>query len=456
MKALFICDDKEEWNYLRNIFRAHFSKVELICAIKGSDAMEAINFQGPISLVLIECSIKNENPSEIAREIYESVGERPIIFIGTEVMLKDRVEPDLVESSDSASLYKKPYEVNKFKEIIQASLDWAQKEEFHSSVVDLDREEFVPLKLRNFYLFSTTPFDAYIELTKTKYIKAISKDKPYTQSQIQDIARRGIRYLYLHKNDQLKFLENSIDKISNILQKKTLTPKTILQTEIAGVLVIHQYLKNVGVTDKISEFILTIMDASARMFETAGSLGEILSQFPYEHLDLAEQAVLKSLISEGIMRGLGWSSDLSRSKITLASFLHDVYLPNEQMIRITHLEHPEFENFTEKEREDFLQHMRKAADIAKQFSGISEADFIIEQHHELPDGSGFPNRYNASKLTAISSVFILASNFVTQLAIHGPTKLTMNSVLGAMNNHYNVGHFKEPLKILKKAVKEIS
>lgn len=407
-------------------------------------------------MILIECGIKNENPSEIAREIYETIGERPIIFIGTEVMLKDRVDPDLVETSESAELYKKPYDVNKFKEIIQKALSWAQNEEFQNSVVELEKDEFVPLKLRNFYLFNSTPFDAYIELTKTKYIKAITKDKPYTQSQIQDIARRGIRHLYLHKDEQLKFLENSIDKITLILQKKNLTPKVVLQTEIAGVLVIHQYLKNVGVTEKLSEFIYTLMDASARMFEAADSLSELLAQFPFEHLDLAEQAVLKALVSEGLMRGQGWRSDLSRSKLMLASILHDAYLPNEQMIRITHLEHPELENYSEKEREDFVNHMRKASDMAKQFSGISESDFIIEQHHELPDGSGFPNRYNASKLTAISSVFILASNFVTQLAIHGPTKLTMNSVLGAMNNHYNVGHFKEPLKLLKKTIKDLN
>jgi len=455
LKALFICDEKEEWNYLRNIFRAHFSKVELVCAIKGADAIEALNFQGPFTMIMIECGIKSDNPSELAREIYESIGERPIIFIGTEVMLKDRVDNDLIETSDSAQIYKKPYEVNQFKEIIQVSLEWAQKEDFVNSVIELNRDEFVPLKLRNFYLFRTSPFDAYIELTKTKYIKALSKDKPYTQSQIQDIGKRGIRVLYLHKDEQLKFLENSIDKISTVLSKKGMQTKLILQTEIAGVLVIHQYLKSVGVTDKLTQFINVIMEASAKLYETTSTLTDILKNFPYEHLDLAEQAVLKALISEGLMRGMGWSSEMTRSKLTLASYLHDVYLPDEKMIRITHLEHPELESYSEREREEFINHMRKAADIAKQFSGISEADFIIEEHHELPDGSGFPRRYNASKLTAISSVFVLTSNFVTQLAIHGPSKLTMTSVLGAMNNHYNVGHFKEPLKILKKAVKDL-
>ena len=38
LKALFVCNDKEEWNLLHKIFGSHFSKIELMCVLAGEDA----------------------------------------------------------------------------------------------------------------------------------------------------------------------------------------------------------------------------------------------------------------------------------------------------------------------------------------------------------------------------------------------------------------------------------
>ena len=39
MKALFICDNKEEWTNLSQLFMGNFPKVELVCALNGHDAI---------------------------------------------------------------------------------------------------------------------------------------------------------------------------------------------------------------------------------------------------------------------------------------------------------------------------------------------------------------------------------------------------------------------------------
>ena len=40
MKALYICDEKEEWQHIRSILNRFFPRLELICVLSGEDAIE--------------------------------------------------------------------------------------------------------------------------------------------------------------------------------------------------------------------------------------------------------------------------------------------------------------------------------------------------------------------------------------------------------------------------------
>jgi hypothetical protein len=70
LKALFICDQKEEWTLLTNLFHAHFSGIEVICVLRKEEAMETVSFEGPFGLIIIECAIKESDPTSIAEEIF--------------------------------------------------------------------------------------------------------------------------------------------------------------------------------------------------------------------------------------------------------------------------------------------------------------------------------------------------------------------------------------------------
>lgn len=453
MKALFICDNKEEWNLIQNIFHAHFPKVEIICAIKSTDGLEYLSFEGPFALILIECSMKEDHPSQLAEQIFDQAGERPVIFIGTDAMIKDRVDENFFMQHEMVHIYKKPYDALALKDIIQKSIDWAKNEEFENSVIDVERENFLPMKLRNFYLFDKVPFDAFIELTRTKFIKAISKNKTYTQSAIQDIQRRNIKVLYLEKTEHLEFLESSIKKIIATLTKKGIPVKLTIQTQIAGALVIHQYLRDVGISETVISLVELMIESISKTYFQIGDLLTLLNNFPFENGDYAEQSILKAYLCESITRGMEWRSDLSKRKLGLTSLLHDCVLEDEIYMRITGRDTTEFEMLDEEQQKIFLEHPIKASELAQHFSGFTDVEFVIQQHHEQPDGSGFPKGLNCNKITTISCVFILASNFVTQLSIHGISKINIKNIMNSYYHHYNQGNFKEPVKVLKKLLK---
>ncbi len=453
MKALFVCDEKEEWNLLRNLFHTHFKKLELICVMRGSEAMDTLSYEGPFGVIIIECSLKETNPSQLAEDIFDQTGPRPIIFVGTPTMIKDRVNEDFYNEHEMVTLYNKPYQANQFIGAVSEAIMWARKEEYESSIVELDPGSFIPLKLRNFYLYDSVPFDVYVELTKTKFIKALSADKKYTQSAIQDFQKRNIRFLYLEKNEHLSFLENSITKITKSLESKGLEDKKRVQTCIAAVLIIHQYIKDVGISDSIKVLIKKVIDQFPIILRNYKTLDQLLFNFPIEHKDLAEQAILKGLLCEFITQKLGWKSDMTRSKFGLAALIHDAFLEREEWSTITYKDHPDLDFLTDDQVENFLQHANRAAQIARQFNHYPEADFIIEQHHELPDGNGFPQGIMANKITKLSATFILANNFVIQLMLSGVSKSSVINITKGFKTIYNIGNFKEPYQALYNAVK---
>jgi response regulator RpfG family c-di-GMP phosphodiesterase len=454
LKALFICDDKEDWNLLRNLFHAHFNKVELICVTSGKDALDIISYQGPISLLLIECALKNEEPTEIARTIFDTAGERALLFIGTEAMLKNRVKQDFFEAHEMVQLYKKPYEPPSFKKAVDASIQWAEDEDFENSIIEIHPDSYVPLKLRNFYLFDKVGFNAYIELSKTKYIKVISKNKPYTESIIQEIKRKNIQYLFLEKDEHLNFLESSLKKINSSLSKKGVPSKVLIQTQIAGALIVHQYLQSIGITDSVIEASLNIVESIPKAYKGyEEKFMDFLEKFPLEHADLAEQSILCAYFCEAITYSLGWRSNMARKKLVLAALIHDAHLADESLSKITHLENSEYKVLCEEERKDYVNHPKKASKMALHFTGFSEVDFIIDQHHERPDAKGFPNGLNSNKITTISSIFILSDNFVRQLTTYGITRVSVLNVLSGLKGVFTHGNFKEPYLHLVKLIK---
>jgi HD-GYP domain-containing protein (c-di-GMP phosphodiesterase class II) len=453
MKALFIGDNKEEWESLKRLFNVHFSKIDLLCVIDADAANEYLSFEGPFAMVIIDSSLRSCDPTKLAKSTIEIAGRRPIIFYGNQTLIRDRVDEKFFNSSEQNHILNSPIDIPKFKVVIQKAIDWAKEEEFEKSIEEIDREDLLPMKLRNFYLFDQIGYNVFVELTGTKFIKVISANKKYIHNDINAYAKRGVKFLYLRKDEYLKFLEESIDKLLEIfsLHKKMKDSKIVIN-QIRAVLVIHQHIRTVGVSDKIIELCDMVIEVSKNIIIEHKKFRSILKLFPASTADLAEQSIMTLYLCESILSALGWSSETSRKKLGLAAILYDSMLSNDDLVKVKSLEDPQLEVFTEEEREEFRYHPIKAAEMARHFQGYSEVDFIIAQHHEKPNGDGFPSGLSSNKLTAHSCAFILANNFIINFTAYPDKKNALLHVFREIKHLYNISNFKEPLTALQRSI----
>lgn len=455
MKALFIGHTPEDDKNILRLMGNNYPKVQLIGLKRPEDLSNMLTDDGPFSFIIISIDNKNISVEDIYNQINETLGTRPFVFIGTPNSVKSQLTNAMISNQQTNALVELPLVLEEFKKAITLAVDWVKKEEFEESILEFSRDDLHPMRLRNFYLFEAVPYDVYIELTATKFGKVITKDKFYSHQIIQNYSRKNIKYLYLRKDEHLKFLDISIKNLLKIYDAKLSDRKKYLVLHLKTAFFIHQFVRAVSVSDEINKLAHLFIDSVSALVRSYDSLADLLDGVSETgNITFAEQSVATAYVCEKILLNMGWTADMTRGKLILASLLQDISMSSDDLIKIRSLNDPNLKMFTEEEQEDFKTHPQKAAQIATFFNGFSDVDFILLEQHEHPTGDGFPKGLNSSGLTTISCIFILASNFVSRMALTPKSPTQYKDILTNMKRVYNTGNFKDPLRALEKALKK--
>jgi response regulator RpfG family c-di-GMP phosphodiesterase len=119
-------------------------------------------------------------------------------------------------------------------------------------------------------------------------------------------------------------------------------------------------------------------------------------------------------ITSAIAKKLQWGSDKTLEKFVFASYLHDISLGNDsKLVQVKGKEDIEEGDFSDSEKELLYLHPLASSKIAVSLGTFIPSDVlsIIEQHHEKPDGEGFPKKLDSKHITPLACVFIVALDF---------------------------------------------
>ena len=455
MKALFIGNTPEDNKNIIRLMGNHFPKVQMVICNETSGLMDFMTNDGPFSFVVISIDNKNISVEEIYNNVTDTLGVRPFVFIGSVNSVKSQLTNEMVLNQQTNALIELPLILEEFKKAVNLAVDWVKKEEFEESILEFSRDDLHPMRLRNFYMFESVPYDVYIELTATKFGKVISKDKFYSHQVIQNYSRKNVKYLYLRKDEHLKFLDTSIKNLLKIYIAKFTDRKKYIVLHLKSAFFMHQFIQALSVSDEVNKLAHFFIESVSTLVKSTENFIELLdSVCESTNVTFAEQSVSTAYVCEKILLNMGWTADMTRGKLILASLLQDISLNNDDLIKIRSLNDPNFKMFSEEEQEGFKCHPQKAANIATYFNGFSDVDFILLEQHEHPPGDGFPKGLNSSGLTTISCIFILASNFVSRMAQTQKSPTQHRDILVSMKRVYNTGNFKDPLKALERALRK--
>lgn len=127
---------------------------------------------------------------------------------------------------------------------------------------------------------------------------------------------------------------------------------------------------------------------------------------------IEEHIKVLTIICTFIARSMGWVSEASLEKFVYASYMHDApFFQHPKLARIRDLQ--EFEKMkallTPEEQKIFLTAPEISASIVRSDNAAPmDAETMLIQQKERPDGSGFPHHYSVTKISPMSALFIIA------------------------------------------------
>lgn len=454
-KVIFISGELEEGIRFRNLFQAHFKGSEFYHVTDESEAEQHLEQLNGVSLIIIDAALRVDDLSTFFLNMCNKNNNYPIIFYGTEAFLKSRVPDNMYDYNMASGLLLRPLNANDFLSSVNRSLGWVREKEVKEATVDLDAEHFIPFRVRSFYRLESVDYPVFMQITHHKYIRILEAKEKYTHDQMHKYVRKGVRYLYFEKKDYLLFLSESMRKLMELLEDPTCSFELQAKAQIQGCMIIQEYARTIGLNDGIVEFINILINSIQKNVQQAESLKKILSIFPFNERDVYDRSILSAYIALYIISELEWQSELTIQKLGVSALFYDAMVSNDEMLKYTSIEEVKLsELFEEDEVEEFKLHPVRAAELIRLSQGLAECDFIIQQHHERPDGKGYPQGLVSHQITGIVAIFNMSTEFAHRLCFYGISKKSIQTIMDEFFLLYNTGNFKEPLHCLSRMLGE--
>lgn len=448
MKILFI----EAQDLIRQRFTLCLDNlpldIEVVEAASEKGALEHLRSNGPFELVIC-----GHEPGRFdAAAFYASINQIdlgiPFIILSNEDLnsrselqgnfKKNPLNRILSKKSTSKDFTRKIWEVIKVKNNLN---------------FEYEEEEYKKIRLIYFLRFNQVLCDVYVKLNDQKFVKIINKDEFYTRDDFRKYTQRNIEYLHILSEDYEGF-GVSMAKTPFLIENKNLSSDQAEQAVSTTVEIIHDLAASVGITDTV----LNLVDYSVYQVESqlestkdkkTKEIYDLMTKMRDRKDYLYDHSYLLSYIACEICSQLDWDSEETRNKLIYASLLKDIKVTNADLAMAVDLQSSELLNYTAEEISKYKRHPQEAADMIREAKTFPlNIEDLVLQHHENPEGTGFPRNLDANRVNQLSATFIVAHNFVNELYREDFNRKEVINILSRMKKRFGVGSYKGPVTAL--------
>jgi response regulator RpfG family c-di-GMP phosphodiesterase len=400
---ILIADDEEELRDIYEIILEGSFHCEIFKANDGQEAIQLLSESNDFDLVITDYNMPNINGGALFNFIKKN-GNIPIILIsgGDLQDYSDLVGFKLANPHNQFII--KPFDEN---QIINSVASVFNSFTDKPNPITLETSEFIKVKLKHFFKYSQSSAEVYINIHGNKFTKIIDLDKSNLPEQnlLEHYLKKNVEYIYVKPEYYLQLVLENIQTLKKNIELKK-APKDILK--IAG-LQFHvslSGLESIGVTplqvELVSELIeQTILEISKDSY-SAVNLKKICEEEGF----LIGHSILIMFIAGSICKETQLNYSATMSRLCLAAFFHDFSL-NEFELGPYELNLSKIED--EKIFQKIIDHPVQSAKFLPNVKEVTDdTKKIILEHHEMPNGDGYPKKLNANQISPLSCIFIMA------------------------------------------------
>ena len=423
--SLLIIDERNDYLSLIEVIIESEFQVNIIKSKSYDEANKYLDVRKDIKAILFNLNATCTN--------LENTNHIPLIAYGKDLaFLKDKETPYVENPFDEENLYSALGPLLTYKE------DHLQ--------IELDGTD-TPLKKVNLItlgLFSEFSYDLYLKLSGDKFIQVGKEGNDDLKEIIEHYKSKKITHLYLKESDYYKYLDHakSIIKANQSLSRENSKKFTTIEIFDFAFQISRDQLQAIGLTKFQEEFVHSAMEELIVDLKEHKTIYQRIKEFFKEPNYIVDHSLLTIYLCSMILKKMGWSNEQTIKQVIYAGFFHDIFI-TEELARIRSLEDLNLD----RDKRLVLHHISAAAEILEGIKGINnDAHKMIIDHHELPDGTGYPHGLTANQLPPLSCVFILAHYIVDYLYDENFETKNLTTFIQQMQSVWDQGNFTRPYK----------
>lgn len=249
-----------------------------------------------------------------------------------------------------------------------------------------------------------------------KYVK-LNYSSDHFIDILRKLQQKDVHEVYIKEADCKRLVEHVSQSLS---AKSFYDPKTIQEKRVEAVSAAMETVKTVinqlGVEPETVKLLKTINTRAMSLLSESPSIFAFVKEFKKNCSEEFLLSILTNYIMSLVIDKFPWKSDQVKEKGALASLMCDMTLTKEDftVLREWQMNGGELPEKLKRHPADIAESLKKNKLLIP-----IETITIIEQHHELPDGKGFPHGITANRFNQLSSIFIISQQFSEALHSSG-------------------------------------
>ena len=280
-------------------------------------------------------------------------------------------------------------------------------------------EDFTKINVYKLQEFKLSPCEVYAKLPNGKILVVCKKEMEISDKLVDKVANtdgcevlvKTCDYPLLHKDSAEKAFKVFRDDLKN---KSFIDRAKRIGIEIDALKVVQLLITNVGISDYIIDMANETLSATFHTLEKNPTISSLI-RYIFESEDLfSKKSLLINYIALATLTKTDWNTEANRKKLSLACFLCDYSIDDSDVLLITTDE--EIEKIETVQKDKYLKHTTEESSFLSKNNKIpADVIKIVDQHHETPELTGFPNKPQVSAIIPLSAIYILSQEFVFHL-----------------------------------------
>ena len=337
-------------------------------------------------------------------------------------------------------------------------------------------KEFCTIAFRALMYLNGISEECYIKLRSGRMLKIYSKGDVITREDVKRYASKDVHDLYILKETATWVMRVLSDFMPEIIEKikESPYPQQVAERPRGVQEVTHQApppptassraeeeeeVKVISVEKEVADIMKNQLKKVMGQIKKNPRLKNMLKKID---LNAQKDGYYKKHIqmlydiSCGLAREMDWATSASYEKLVACALVHDISL-------VDHGDYAKYgskreietdTSLTEEQRKMILNHPIESANIVRDLEGKVSAippgiDTIIEQHHELPDGKGFPRGLHANRIPPMSAIFII-SQAIVKFFLANPKGANLKNFLQNEGGRYRGGNFSKIIAVIQR------